>query len=87
MYNYTGNEAVKVDQSVTGGYLFIGGQIQMEQVINPAMGYTISSASSSFHFFAEGLFKTFRSHLLKAFNTPNNAALVHVTGGSVGNWP
>jgi hypothetical protein len=87
MYNYTGNEAIRVDQSVTGGYLFLGGQIQMEQVSNPAKGYTISSASNSFQFFAEGLFKVYRSYLLKAFNTPDNAALVHVRGGSVGNWP
>ena len=87
MYYYTSYEAVKVAGSVTGGRLVIGGEIELEQVMNPAEGYTILSASPGFYIYAEGLQKVYLSFLLKAFSTPNNAALVHVTGGAVSNWP
>lgn len=87
MYNYTGFEAVKIDKSVTGGRLFIGGEIELEQVKSSLPGFTITSASTGFHIYAEGLYKVYRDYLLKAFSTPNNASLVHVTGGSVSNWP
>jgi hypothetical protein len=87
MYNYTGYEAVKVDKTITEGRLVIGGEIELEQVKNPVPAYTIVSASTGFHIFAEGLYKVYRKFLLKAFSTPNNDALVHVTGGAVSNWP
>lgn len=85
LYRYCQFQACVVTSGVLGGRLVIGGEIELEGMAASGPFHTFKSNSTTFHIYAEGLQKVFRSWSLGAFGTPNNGALVHITGGAVAN--